>query len=442
MKLIGLLKTAYEKRKVDWKDPVLEVKKLLQYAELAHSLDNKSELKETALIEAINMAIECKGGLAQVDGFEVDKVCKELGSEQRICKADKFKSFLRVVKEESDTAFLINNDSLEKPDRPLSKIDRFKAHLTFAKAQLLCGEDNQEALGRARNLFDQGLHQEFELLASVYRDSNSDIQAQEVIGAVVLTAFKAGSNASNVDQATDLLRIADAYLKCNRQDLANGALVSALLAIEKLPEKTEDEIHSKYKLVRRVGVCKAMTTAMTTDVGQRVLALLEQLYHTCSDKSTLRWLLLSMIEFCNRKGLEEKSKVWFEIYLNNTKTSNEDAIRKISALVIHVPTNLTPEQRARCFQAAEELLLKVPAYYYQEMLTAIYLHVNPAKGCELIDRYAETEVAVHKSYTHGQAMKNGLMAVIPLITLPIFLSNPVPGLFCMAVAKIWHVSRA
>ena len=95
---------------------------------------------------------------------------------------------------------------------------------------------------------------------------------------------------------------------------------------------------------------------------------------------------------------------------------------------------------ARCFQAAEELLPEVPDYYYKEMVTAIYLHVNPAKGCKLIDRYAEREVAEHKGYSHGQAMKNGLMAVIPLITLPIFRSHPIPGLVCLAAAyKIRNV---
>jgi hypothetical protein len=396
-----LLNKAYESRWLAPEDPIAKVKRFLMYAKLAHSIDEKSELKGKVLEGAINTANKCGGGLAQANVCsEVDKVCKELGSDLRICETDKFKSFLSVAKDASEVTS--------------SQKAAFEAHLTLAKAQFLCGEDNHEALGRARSLFDQGSCQDFELLASVYAESGLNDQAREVLN-------QAYAKINN--DVEGYLRLASAYQKHGMQYEVDQALTGAKEAFTDLPEGTEQEIESKFDLMKRFSSWEIATEKQV----KNVLGSRELFSRTVSDEIQQK-ISFQHIQFCNgRKGLEEKINDLMTFYLSISKKSKQSACDKIIDLVKDA-TTLSPAHGAKMLKAAEILLPEVPSCDYAKMIALIaegYLSTNTSMSRELIDHYAKS-----------QALNHGLSSVIPVIAIPIVRAYPKAGLVCLAAYAV------
>lgn len=398
-----LLNQAYKSRLIPLEDPMLKVKRFLKYAKLAHSIDKDSELKGKVLVEAINTATECGGGLAQANVCsEVDKVCKELGSDLRICETGKFKGFLKVAKEASDQADL--------PNSVVTSIQAaFEAHLTLAKVQHLCGENNYEALGRARSLFDKGICQDFELLASVYEESGLHRLAKEIIQQV-----KVMDN----DDVETYLRLASAYQKRGMDQAANNALTFVIEYFTRLPERTEQEVESKFNLLERFSSWEIATDKQI----KNILGARELCSRTGSDE-TQQKILFQHIKFCNgKKGLEEKMNDLIALYLLFLKKSKQSICDKIIDLAKYAAT-LLPEHGTKMLKAAEILLPEVPSCNYASMTAKIaeaYLGTNIAKSRELLDNYARS-----------QAWNHGLLAVIPVIVIPIVRAYPKASLGCL-----------
>ncbi len=418
-KLSSLLNKAYAAYPMR---PFYGVKRLLEYVKLAQSL-GENELKNKVLQRAINVATELGVGLAQANAWcEIVKVCKDLGIDERSYLTRQFFSFLEQAKKASE-------------DANLPKVDLFKAHLTHAKAYFLCGPNDKTVLDPAYKLFCQGIHQDADLLASLYAELGANKLAEQILD----RAFKALKHTPNVDPIA-YLRLANAYLKpnvCLTSYKANKALGYAFEAIERLPENTDEEINSIVSLLEQVICWEEMLEGLVPGVVKS----LEQLYNKCSFGSfTKKRITLSIFDFCKSKNWPEKSKAFFESYLTGLTSSKLSAFDKINELVHFSTRTLTPEQRTRMLGAAKGFMSQVPScndVLAKTIIAEGYLGVDRAISREMIDNYAK-----------DQAWKHLLKAAIPAIVLPIFHAYPMThtayrmtGLFCAVVSTIGLFSR-
>lgn len=409
-KLSSLLNKAYEAH-INQKGQISsfqKVKGLLEYVKLAHSIDTNSELKNTALKEAMDFATKCEDGLAQADAWcEIGKVCQDLGIDESVWKGSQFISFLDQAKQTSESAVIPDSDS-------------YKAHLTLAKSQHLYGEDNNDALGKAFNLLYQGVHQDADLLASAY----AEIGRADIAEQILTDTLKTHRNAKINDPNT-YLRLANAFHKQVFQTHASVTLGYAFEAIKCLPESTDEEINSKVGLLEQVSRCEAMSEVLAQDV----LESLVQLYNDCSfGDLTKKRITFSIFDFCKKNNLAQASQSFFEAYLSGLTKSNLSAFDKVNELAHFKTRSLTDEQRTRMIEAAEGFVSQAPScneVLANTIIAEAYLDVNPAKSRELLDNYAKSQAKGHL-----------LQAVAMPIALTIFQAYPMVGLFCSAAIPL------
>ena len=403
-RLISLLDKAYDEliARKSTALPIDQVKHLLEYVKHAQAR-NFGIIRDRALERARDSATGCEDSLAKADAWrEIANVCKELGIEW---KNEQFESFLEQA----------NNGC---KDTECSKSDSLKAYLTLAKASKLCEEDYATPLGQARDLFVPETYQDADLLGSVYTELGFTGFAKGILD----RAFEALKEQNSV---TAFLKLANGYAKCGEKVEADEALNCAIRVIEDLPKNTD--IEHKFRLFEQVSRCDALG-----DQALSVLQSLEKLYNECSDKLTKKEIARSIFELCEKKELvSEYDKIWHRCDFLEGAT----AVEKICVALTYSDSKLSLGivDRTRLLKNAKILLLEVPSCDYVKSMSRV------AESCLREGEFNYCNSLLN-GYTSPQVGKNLIMAVIPLIALPIFRSHPIPGLVCLAAAyKIRNV---
>ena len=261
--LSSLLNKAYKTRiaQENQTHPLDEVKRSLEYVKHANSLgQNGQELKNKAWQRAMDFANKCQDGLVQADAWsEIEKVWNEVGIDGSVWETEQFKGFLAEAKKTSENANL------------LSVADAFKAHSTLAKASSFCELNPNGALSRAHELFDNGFHQDADLLAWAYAERG--YMAKNVLQ----TAFNALPYPANAEHVRAYLRLANSCQKHGMEKTASEALAMAIVGFFEGGIRTDEEIEIKIGLLKEISRCEAMSQGLDQKAAKIICATLRRM---------------------------------------------------------------------------------------------------------------------------------------------------------------------